>query len=94
MTLNLKAPKKAMFIYLFAIIYLMKKIVIDEKIRHGKPVIEGTRITVDEVLGALAGGMTYEEIEREYGVTKKDIVAVIKYVASFISGEKLHAIKA
>ena len=38
-----------------------QRIVIDNKIRHGKPIIKGTRITVDEVLGALVGGMTYEE---------------------------------
>jgi len=44
------------------------RIVINDKIRHGKPIIKGTRITVDEVLGALIGGMNYEEIEREYGV--------------------------
>jgi len=33
-----------------------QRIVIDNKIRHGKPIIKGTRITVDEVLGALVGG--------------------------------------
>ena len=43
----------------------MSKIIIDEQVRHGKPVIAGTRITVDEVLGALIGGMAYEEIEKE-----------------------------
>lgn len=42
----------------------MTEIIIDEKVRFGKPVIKGTRITVDEVLGALAGGMTYEEINK------------------------------
>jgi uncharacterized protein (DUF433 family) len=41
------------------------RIVIDDKIRHGKPIIKGTRITVDEVLGALIGGMTYDEVESE-----------------------------
>lgn len=41
----------------------MAEIVVDEKKRFSKPIIKGTRITVDEVLGALAGGMTYEEIE-------------------------------
>ncbi|MBE9595163.1 MAG: DUF433 domain-containing protein, partial [Proteobacteria bacterium] len=43
------------------------RIVIDDRIRHGKPIIKGTRITVDEVLGALIGGMNYGEIESEYG---------------------------
>ena len=35
---------------------IKQRIVIDNKIRHGKPIIKGTRITVDEVLGALVGG--------------------------------------
>jgi uncharacterized protein (DUF433 family) len=52
----------------------MNQIVIDENIRFGKPVIYGTRITVEEVLGALAGGMTFEGIEEEYGVQKEGII--------------------
>ncbi len=42
------------------------RVVIDDGIRHGKPIINGTRITGDEVLGTLIGGMTYDEIESEY----------------------------
>ena len=34
-------------------------IVIDDRIRPGKPFIKGTRIAVDAVLGALIGGMNY-----------------------------------
>ena len=54
----------------------MARIIVNRRIRFGKPIIEGTRITVDEVLGALAGGMTYEEIEEEYSLTKEDILVV------------------
>lgn len=68
----------------------MTKIVIDKKIRHGKPTIEGTRITVDEVLGMLEAGMTYDEIKKEYGLKKEDIIAVIKYAASLVHGEEVH----
>jgi len=57
----------------------MAEVVIDPKIRHGKPIIKGTRITVNELLGALAGGMTFEEIEKEYGVTKDGILTALKY---------------
>ena len=49
------------------------RIVIDDRIRHGKPIITGTRITVDEVLGALIGGTAYDEIESEYGIEWEDI---------------------
>lgn len=65
------------------------RIIIDPKIRFGKPVIKGTRITIEEVLGFLAGGMTYEEIEKEYGLRKKDILAVLRYVFCFFKGEEL-----
>ena len=72
----------------------MTKIIIDQKIRHGKPIIEGTRITVDEVLEMLKNGMTYEEIEKEYGLKKQHILAVINYAASFVSGEEIHNVHA
>lgn len=62
---------------------------IDEDVRHGKPVIKDTRITVDEVLGMLEGGMTYEETEEEYGLSSEDIKAVISYAASMVRGEEV-----
>ena len=71
----------------------MAEIIIDEKIRFGKPVIKGTRITVDEVLGALAGGMTYEEIEKEYGLNKEGIIAALQYATEVISEEKVGILK-
>ena len=72
----------------------MAKIIIDREIRHGKPTIEGTRITVDEVLGWLEAGMTYDDIKKEYGLTKEHIIAVIKYSHSFMHGEEIHKIPA
>lgn len=65
------------------------KIVIDPKIRFGKPVIKGTRVTVEEVLGFLSGGMDYDEIEREYGIKKEDVSAAINYAAVFLRGEEI-----
>ncbi len=54
----------------------MARIIIDEKVRHGKPIIEGTRITVDEVLQMLEEGLSYEDIKKEYNLTKEQILAV------------------
>ncbi|MBI2542777.1 MAG: DUF433 domain-containing protein [Candidatus Aenigmarchaeota archaeon] len=71
----------------------MAEIVIDEKVRFGKPIIKGTRIAVDEVLGALAGGMTFEEIEKEYGVKKDSILAVLKYATEIVSEEQVGMLK-
>ncbi len=69
------------------------RIVIDGKIMHGKAVIRGTRIPVDVILGGLAGGMTYEDIEKEYGITKEDILAAIGYATEIIAEEKAIPLK-
>ncbi len=45
----------------------MNRILIDPKIMHGRPVIKGTRVPVDVILGSLVGGMSYEDIEKESG---------------------------
>ena len=71
----------------------MAEIIIDERRRFGKPIIKGTRITVDEVLGALASGMTYEKIEKEYGIKKEDIMAALKYATEIISEEKVGVLR-
>ncbi|HIE23841.1 MAG TPA: DUF433 domain-containing protein [Candidatus Korarchaeota archaeon] len=67
----------------------MGRIVVDPEVRHGKPVIKGTRVPVDVVLGALAGGMSVEEVAREYGITKEDVLAAVEYAAKLISMEEL-----
>ncbi|MBI2499017.1 DUF433 domain-containing protein [Candidatus Woesearchaeota archaeon] len=67
----------------------MVEIIIDEKRRFGKPIIEGTRIAVDEVLGALAGGMTFEEIEKEYGIKKDGVLAALRYATEIVSEEQV-----
>jgi uncharacterized protein (DUF433 family) len=55
------------------------RIVIDPETQHGKPVIRGTRVPVVRVIGGLAGGMTIEEITREYGITEEDVRAALEY---------------
>jgi uncharacterized protein (DUF433 family) len=68
------------------------RISVDEKIRFGKPVISGTRIPIDLIIGKLAGGMTYEEVMAEYEITREDILAVLNYAAKTISCEEIKAI--
>jgi hypothetical protein len=51
-------------------IQLAPRIVVDERVRFGKPVIEGTRVPVDVVLGRLAAGMTTEAVAEEYGLAR------------------------
>ncbi len=71
----------------------MERIVINPKIMHGKPVIKGTRVPVDVILGSLVGGMNYEEIEKEYGVKRADVIAAIEYAAKFVMGEEVKPLK-
>ena len=58
-----------------------ERILIDPEIQHGKPVIRGTRVPVARIVGGLAGGMTKDEIMREYEVTEEDIEAALSYAA-------------
>jgi len=58
---------------------LIDRIVIDPKIRHGKPVIKGTRVPIEVVLGSLTGGMSIEDICREYAITREDVLAAVDY---------------
>ena len=71
---------------------LTANICIDEKIKGGKPVIKGTRVPVDLILGKLAGGMTYEEIMKEYDITKTDILSVLEYASYCIAGEEIRVV--
>ena len=50
------------------------RIVVDETVKFGKPVIKGTRVPVDLVLGKLGGGMTVEEVMAEYELAREDVL--------------------
>ena len=49
------------------------RIVIDPKILAGKPIIKGTRISVEFVLELLANGWTDKRIMENYPLLKEDI---------------------
>ena len=69
------------------------RIVSDQKIMLGKPVIKGTRITVELILKKLSEGMTIEEILEAYPhLTREDILAVLSYSADVISREEIIAV--
>jgi uncharacterized protein (DUF433 family) len=71
---------------------LLGRIAINPKVMLGKPVIKGTRLTVEHVLNLLAHGAAFEEILQEYeGLTLEDIQACLLF-ATRVSGEYgLHA---
>jgi uncharacterized protein (DUF433 family) len=53
----------------------------DPKVRFGKPVIKGTRVPVDILVGKVAGGMAIDEVAGEYGVKPEDVRAALGYAA-------------
>ena len=64
---------------------LLKRIVIDPKVMTGKPVIKGTRLTVQFILELLGEGSSIEEILQEYhDLKKEDIMACLIYASEAI----------
>lgn len=57
-------------------------ITINSTIRFGKPCVRGMRITVYDILGWYASGMTEQEILNDYPeLNKEDLMAVLSYAA-------------
>lgn len=60
-----------------------ERIEIKPAIMFGKPVIKGTRVTVEQILRKLAGGMTAEEIQADHPhLTAADINAAAAFEAN------------
>lgn len=68
----------------------MKKLISqDPQILGGKPIISGTRMSVESVLELLSSGMEIREIIKEYPfLTKKQIQSVVDYAAKMIGKEE------
>lgn len=60
----------------------LKYISVDPAVRFGKPCIVGTRISVGDILGWLAAGMTNEEIMADFpDIRKEHILAALEFAA-------------
>ena len=68
------------------------RIVIDPKVCHGKPVIRGTRTPVAIIVGSLAGGMSFEEVARDYDLAIEDIRAALKFAGELVEQEQHHSL--
>lgn len=59
------------------------RIVVDPAIRGGKPCIKGTRITVYDILEYLAGGMSEDDMLRDFpSLAREDIRAALEFAAA------------
>jgi len=67
---------------------MLDGIVIDPKIHHGVPVVQGTRMPVARIFGAMASGMSKEDLIEQYGLTEQNIRDAMKYAAHIIETER------
>ncbi len=67
-----------------------QRIVIDPAVMMGKPVIRGTRITVELILRKLAEGASEAELREDYPhLTTEDIRAAVAYAAASVAHEEI-----
>ncbi len=70
-----------------------KHIVTDPDVAAGKPVVRGTRLAVDFVLGLFAAGWTEEQVLQNYpALTAEAIRAVFAYAAEALGEESVYAL--
>jgi uncharacterized protein (DUF433 family) len=73
---------------------LPDRIVVDPRILTGKPVIRGTRISVEMVVGLLAAGWSHAQILSSYPhLSEEDIRACLVYASELLREEKVYPIK-
>lgn len=69
------------------------RISLNPDVLAGKPVIKGTRLAVEFVVGLLADGWDRAEIERQYpGITGEDIAACLAYARDMLGAERVYAL--
>ena len=73
---------------------LFSRITIDSNIMLGKPTIRGLRITVEQLLKSLSGGISQSELLEEYPeLEQKDFQAVFAYVAMLVEEEQVFPVR-
>lgn len=69
---------------------LLGRITVNPKVMVGKPIIRGLRITVEQILKALANGVSTQELLEEYPeLEPEDIQAVLSYAIELVSEEQV-----
>ena len=71
------------------------RIIVDPDILAGKPVVRGTRLAVEFVVGLLGEGWAEAEILQNYpGLSHDDIAACLRYASETLSAERVYPLKA
>jgi uncharacterized protein (DUF433 family) len=73
---------------------LLARITINPKAMVGKPTIRGMRITVEQILRALSGGVSEKELLEEYPeLEKEDFKAVFAYATGLVEEEQVFPLR-
>ena len=71
---------------------LLRRIVLDPDIMLGKPVIKGTRLTVELIVEKIAYGATTETLKKDYPfIAEDDVKAALLYAAKRLANEEVFA---
>jgi uncharacterized protein (DUF433 family) len=67
------------------------RITVDPSVLVGKPIIKGTRMSVEFVVGLLGNGWTMEQVLEEYDhLTRDDVLACLRYAAELLREERVY----
>jgi len=70
---------------------MTERIILDPTILAGKPVIRGTRLSVEFIIGLMADGWNEADILRNYpGLTHEDVAACLAYARNVLQSEKIY----
>ncbi len=76
-------------LYNLAMKEIFPGITADPAVQFGKPVIAGTRVPVDLIVGHLAAGDSIEQVMKEYQLEQADVRAALKYASKIVGEETL-----
>jgi uncharacterized protein (DUF433 family) len=67
---------------------LASSVAVDKSVCGGRPVIRGTRMPVELLLGRMSGGMTVEDVCKAYRLEPSDVLAALHYASEVIGGRR------
>lgn len=70
---------------------IFPRVTIDQNVQFGKPVIKGTRVPVEVIVGHIAAGDNIDEVMKQYELKREDVLAALKYAAKVVAQETVMA---
>ena len=73
----------------------INRFTLDHEVLIGKPVVKGTRLSVEFVIDLLAQGWSEDELLKNYpGLEREDVLACLEYASAVLHTEKVYPLKA